>query len=139
LEHGRRRKSWSRLNSAKEKESIILKLPNTLWLTNSRPTPRLSPSSSWKNVSFAFRNNLISFCKKIKLFFSISALKDEKATEREQLMLAAYLNQAMCCLKLNDFCATRDHCHKALEMDPKNEKGLFRMGQVTYKLTSNLI
>ncbi|XP_046632357.1 peptidyl-prolyl cis-trans isomerase FKBP4-like [Daphnia pulicaria] len=44
-------------------------------------------------------------------------------------MLAAYLNQAMCCLKLNDFCATRDHCHKALEMDPKNEKGLFRMGQ----------
>jgi Tfp pilus assembly protein PilF len=92
-----------------------------------------------KKVSFAFRNNLITFCKKIKHFVSISAFKDEKATEREQLMLAAYLNQAMCCLKLNDFCATRDHCHKALEMDPKNEKGLFRMGQVTYKLTSNLI
>jgi FK506-binding protein 4/5 len=55
-------------------------------------------------------------------------------------MLAAYLNQAMCCLKLNDFCATRDHCHKALEMDPKNEKDLFRMGQVTYKYKySNLI
>ncbi|XP_046451589.1 peptidyl-prolyl cis-trans isomerase FKBP4-like [Daphnia pulex] len=43
-------------------------------------------------------------------------------------MLAACLNQAMCCLKLNYFCATRDHCHKALEMDrPKNEKGLFRI------------
>ena len=98
----------------------------------------MSPSSSLKKVSFAFRNNLISFCKKIKLFVFISALKDEKATEREQLMLAAHLNQSMCCLKLNDFCATRDHCHKALEMDPKNEKGLFRMGQVTYKY-SNLI
>jgi FK506-binding protein 4/5 len=49
-------------------------------------------------------------------------------------MLAAYLNQAMCCLKLNDFCATREHCQKALEMDPKNEKGLFRLGQVTYSL-----
>ncbi|EFX81161.1 hypothetical protein DAPPUDRAFT_303608 [Daphnia pulex] len=59
------------------------------------------------------------------------ALKDEKATEREQLMLAEYQYQAMCCLKLNYFCATRDHCHKALEMDrPKNGKGLFRiMGQ----------
>lgn len=58
------------------------------------------------------------------------ALKDEKAAERDQLMLAAYLNQAMCCLKLNDFSATRDHCGKALELDPKNEKGLFRLGQV---------
>jgi hypothetical protein len=47
-----------------------------------------------KKVSFAFRNNLISFCKKIKLFVSISALKDKKATEREQLMLAAYKSQA---------------------------------------------
>lgn len=57
-------------------------------------------------------------------------LKDEKAKERESLLLAAHLNQAMCCLKVNDFSATRDHCTKALEMDPKNEKGLFRMGQV---------
>lgn len=61
----------------------------------------------------------------------VLALKDEKATEREQLMLAAYLNQAMCCLKLNDFTATREHCQKALELDLKNEKGLFRLGQVT--------
>lgn len=45
-------------------------------------------------------------------------------------MLAAYLNQAMCCLKLNEFVATRDHCKKALELDSKNEKGLFRLGQV---------
>jgi hypothetical protein len=94
-----------------------------------------------KKVSFAFRNNLITFCKKIKLFVSFSALKDEKAKEQEQLMLAACLNQAMCCLKLNDFCATRDHCHKALEMDrPKNEKGLFRiMGQVSVQVDQQLV
>jgi FK506-binding protein 4/5 len=54
-------------------------------------------------------------------------------------MLAAYLNQAMCCLKLNDFCATRDHCHKALEMNPKNEKGLFRMGQVSVQVDQQLV
>ncbi len=64
----------------------------------------------------------------------VTLLEFEKALEREQLMLAAYLNQAMCCLKLNDFCATRKHCQKALEMVPKNEKGLFRLGQVTYIL-----
>jgi len=56
-------------------------------------------------------------------------LKDEKLAERDALVLAAYLNQAMCCLKLNEYNITRDHCLKALEIDPKNEKGLFRMGQ----------
>ena len=45
------------------------------------------------------------------------------------MLLAAHLNQAMCCLKNNDFTTTRDHCTKALEMDSKNEKGLFRLGQ----------
>jgi len=56
-------------------------------------------------------------------------LKDEKLAERDVLVLAAYLNQAMCCLKLNEFNITKDHCLKALELDPKNEKGLFRLGQ----------
>jgi len=56
-------------------------------------------------------------------------LKDEKLVERDALLLAAFLNQAMCCLKLNEFNITKDHCQKALDMDSNNEKGLFRMGQ----------
>lgn len=65
------------------------------------------------------------------------ALKDEKAVERDSLVLAAHLNQAMCCLKLNDFVTTRDHCKKALEIDSKNEKGLFRLGQVNQSTILN--
>ena len=64
------------------------------------------------------------------LLLHYQALKDEKLAERDVLVLAAYLNQAMCCLKLNEFNITKDHCLKALELDPKNEKGLFRLGQV---------
>ncbi|EFX66021.1 hypothetical protein DAPPUDRAFT_204206 [Daphnia pulex] len=84
-------------------------------------------TNHFKTAKYALANK--QYSKIVTLLEFEKTLKDEKATEREQLMLAAYLNQAMCCLKLNDFCATRDHCHKALEMDPKNEKGLFRMGQ----------
>jgi FK506-binding protein 4/5 len=57
-------------------------------------------------------------------------LKDEKAKERDALLLASQLNQAMCYLKLEDFKNAREMSDKALELDPKNDKGLFRKGQV---------
>lgn len=72
---------------------------------------------------------LKQYAKILSLLEFEKSLKDEqKIQEREQLLLAAHLNQAMCCLKSNDFNSTRDHCNKALEMDDKNEKGLFRLG-----------
>jgi len=72
---------------------------------------------------------LKQYAKIVSLLEFEKSLKDEqKIQEREQLLLAAHLNQAMCCLKSNDFNSTRDHCNKALEMDDKNEKGLFRLG-----------
>ncbi|KZS08950.1 Peptidyl-prolyl cis-trans isomerase FKBP4 [Daphnia magna] len=84
-------------------------------------------TNHFKTGKYALANK--QYSKIVNLLEFEKTLKEEKATEREQLMLAAYLNQAMCCLKLNDFTATRDHCQKALELDPKNEKGLFRLGQ----------
>ena len=73
---------------------------------------------------------LKQYAKIVSLLEFEKSLKEEsKILEREQLLLAAHLNQAMCCLKNNDFTTTRDHCTKALEMDSKNEKGLFRLGQ----------
>ena len=64
------------------------------------------------------------------IIFYFIGLKDEKAKERDALILASYLNQAMCYLKLEDFKNAREMSDKALELDPKNDKGLFRKGQV---------
>lgn len=47
----------------------------------------------------------------------------------DKLQLAAYLNLAMCNLKLKNYNDAKDACKKALEFDAKNEKGLFRLGQ----------
>lgn len=54
----------------------------------------------------------------------------EKDTENSQkLQLAAHLNLAMCNLKLKNYSEALVACKKALELDEKNEKGLFRMAQ----------
>nr|KAG5689470.1 hypothetical protein BaRGS_021017 [Batillaria attramentaria] len=54
---------------------------------------------------------------------------DEEKQLKEQLLLAAHLNIAMCHLKLKEYVETEDSCAKVLEMDPDNVKALFRRGQ----------
>lgn len=53
-------------------------------------------------------------------------LEGEEKEKRKSLLLAGNLNLAMCCLKLNQDLEALKYCDKALELDPKNEKGLFR-------------
>lgn len=52
-----------------------------------------------------------------------------KEGERGNLVLIAHLNAAACYLKLQEHLKARDQCDKALDIDPKSEKGLFRRGQ----------
>lgn len=56
-------------------------------------------------------------------------LEGEQKTKRDALLLAAYLNIAMCKLKLTEFLKAISNCDKALALDATNEKGLFRRGQ----------
>ena len=44
------------------------------------------------------------------------------------MLLAAYLNQALCYLKLEDPVNAKNHAEQALELDPKNVKAHFRLG-----------
>jgi FK506-binding protein 4/5 len=59
-------------------------------------------------------------------------LKDEsQKLECNHLLLTAHLNLAACHLKLNNLAATKDSATKALQLDPMNEKALYRRGLVT--------
>jgi len=49
--------------------------------------------------------------------------------KKNALLLAGYLNLAACYLKLENYPEVIQNCEKALEIDPKNSKGLFRKGQ----------
>lgn len=63
------------------------------------------------------------------LEYETSGLKDDEAQERNQLLLAAHLNIAMCNLKVSSFCEAEQECDEALKIDPKNVKAIFRRGQ----------
>lgn len=65
----------------------------------------------------------------IKYLENESDLDEEKDKLKKSLLLAGYLNTAACHLKLEDYIEARKNCDKALNMDPKNIKALFRRGQ----------
>jgi len=54
---------------------------------------------------------------------------EEEKKQRDQLVLAGYLNLAMSHLKVNEFLQAIKQCDSALSIDGQNEKGLFRRGQ----------
>ncbi|KAJ8668218.1 hypothetical protein QAD02_009881 [Eretmocerus hayati] len=55
---------------------------------------------------------------------------------RDKLLLSANLNLALCFLKTQQYFEAREACDKALELDPNNEKALFRRGQAHVQLAS---
>ncbi|XP_048354189.1 peptidyl-prolyl cis-trans isomerase FKBP5 isoform X2 [Sphaerodactylus townsendi] len=56
-------------------------------------------------------------------------LSERESKASESLLLAAFLNLAMCCLKLRDYAKVIEYCNKALALDQANEKGLYRRGE----------
>lgn len=57
---------------------------------------------------------------------------EEQQAVSKKLQLAAHLNLAVAYLKLKEYKSAQESCEKALALEPKNEKGLFRLGQAYY-------
>ena len=57
-------------------------------------------------------------------------LVGDERRKRDALMLSSYLNMAMCHLKLDNNLDVVHNCEKALEMEPRNEKALYRRATV---------
>ncbi|KAF7253709.1 Peptidyl-prolyl cis-trans isomerase FKBP5, partial [Varanus komodoensis] len=56
-------------------------------------------------------------------------LSERESKASEALLLAAFLNLAMCYLKLREYTKVIEYCNKALALDQSNEKGLYRRGE----------
>jgi len=63
-----------------------------------------------------------------------TALLPEDEPKAKALRLAAYLNLAMCYLKMQEPSQALENCDKALEMDESNEKALFRRGEARFAM-----
>ncbi|NXQ81187.1 FKBP5 isomerase, partial [Nyctibius grandis] len=56
-------------------------------------------------------------------------LSEKEAKASDSFLLAAFLNLAMCYLKLREYAKAVECCDKALGLDQDNEKGLYRRGE----------
>ncbi|NXF32478.1 FKBP5 isomerase, partial [Nyctibius bracteatus] len=56
-------------------------------------------------------------------------LSEKEAKASDSFLLAAFLNLAMCYLKLREYTKAVECCDKALGLDQDNEKGLYRRGE----------
>nr|QBH73881.1 fk506-binding protein [Brunneria borealis] len=75
-------------------------------------------------------NLAIKMYKKVVGFTEFdTGFEGENEKDRKSLLLSGYLNLALCYLKLSEHVEAREHCDKALGIEPKSEKGLFRRGQ----------
>ncbi|EZA56123.1 hypothetical protein DMN91_000682 [Ooceraea biroi] len=74
--------------------------------------------------------------KVFKYIETASDFEDDLKKERDNIALTTHLNLALCYLKTDQSLSAKEQCTKALELDPQNEKALFRRGQAYLGLAS---
>ncbi|XP_043473738.1 peptidyl-prolyl cis-trans isomerase FKBP4 [Leptopilina heterotoma] len=111
--------TWSMDNPQKIEQAKILKEKGTNYFKQNKLT-----------LAIEMYRKIDNYIVYDKLF------NDELKIERDNILLATYLNLALCYLKVEKFVDAKDYCNKALEIDANNEKALFRRGQAYLALAS---
>ncbi|XP_029010304.1 peptidyl-prolyl cis-trans isomerase FKBP4 isoform X2 [Betta splendens] len=109
------KESWEMTTSEKLEQSIIVKEKGTQYFKDGK----------YKQASVQYKR-IVSWLE------HESGLSEEDEKKAKALRLAAYLNLAMCFLKLQEPNQALENCDKALEIDASNEKALFRRGEALF-------
>ncbi|XP_033823643.1 peptidyl-prolyl cis-trans isomerase FKBP4 [Periophthalmus magnuspinnatus] len=111
------KESWEMNTPEKLEQSVIVKEKGTQYFKEGK----------YKQASVQY--------KRIVLWLEHeSGLQEEDEKKAKALRLAAHLNLAMCYLKIQEPSHALDSCDKALELDPTNEKALFRRGEALFAM-----
>jgi tetratricopeptide (TPR) repeat protein len=85
------------------------------------------------NFIYSFYQKAIGEMKNVRKKIKAKMTEEDQIT-RNQSLIALYLNQAFVLIKLQRYKEAKNLCENALELDPDNLKGLFRLGVVCLEL-----
>ncbi|KAM6960907.1 peptidyl-prolyl cis-trans isomerase FKBP4 [Aplochiton taeniatus] len=111
------KESWEMNSTEKLEQSTIVKEKGTQYFKEGK----------YKQASVQYKR-IVSWLE------HETGLAEGEEQKAKALRLAAYLNLAMCYLKLQEPSAAKENCDKALELDEANEKALFRRGEAMYAM-----
>ncbi|KAM9854232.1 peptidyl-prolyl cis-trans isomerase FKBP4 [Aulostomus maculatus] len=109
------KESWEMNTAEKLEQSCVVKEKGTQYFKEGK-----------------YKQALVQYKRIVSWLEHESGLSEEDDKKAKALRLAAHLNLAMCSLKLHEPSHALENCDKALELDPSNEKALFRRGEALF-------
>ncbi|XP_065554698.1 peptidyl-prolyl cis-trans isomerase FKBP5 isoform X3 [Lathamus discolor] len=129
------KESWEMDTKEKLEQAAVVKEKGTMYFKDVREqTERFSAGSS-SLFFFApsqegkYLQAVIQYGKIVSWLEMEYGLSEKESKASDSFLLAAFLNLAMCYLKLREYTKAVECCDKALGLDQDNEKGLYRRGE----------